>query len=92
MTETIRYLPGFAALFFFAATLPADAQRRNCAQLREAYEKAVPPKAWAVSADGFCGSASRQSANTLEQAKARAIEYCAAAGGKNCKVMGSVAR
>lgn len=87
-----RYLLALLAVIFFASTFPADAQRRNCAQLREAYEKATPPKAWAVSADGFCGSASRQSANTLEQAKARAVEYCAAAGGKNCKVMGTVAQ
>jgi len=72
---------------------PAAAQARNCAELRQEYAGAIPPKAWAESAStGKCAFSSAKSEPTLTAAKFRALADCSAAGGINCKVTSVVGR
>ena len=76
-----------------AGVSPAAAQARNCAELRQAYAGAIPPKAWAESAaTGKCAFASAKSEPTLASAKARALADCAAAAGINCRVTSAAGR
>lgn len=68
-------------------------QGMTCAQLKQEYAAALPPKAWAESANArSCGFASAKSASTLAEARERALGYCANRGNPGCHVTSSAGK
>ena len=79
----------FSVAAFGLAVSSPGAYARSCKEVRNLYDHALAPKAYAVSSNGMCGywTASFQNELTLDEAKRRAVQWCESARGTNCHVV-----